>query len=77
MTAEEMQGEVSSCPQTQPVLFVSHGAPDLFFSAHPAAKALRELGASLQRPDAIVCVSPHWQTPLLTLDNSRQPQTLH
>jgi len=62
---------------TQPVLFVSHGAPDLLFSPHPAADALKRLGASLQKPDAIICISPHWQTSLLTLDRSDNTQTLY
>ena len=44
---------------TQPSLFVSHGAPDLAVNDVPARAFLRELGASLPRPDAIVIMSAH------------------
>jgi 4,5-DOPA dioxygenase extradiol len=43
-------------------LFVSHGAPTLPFETHPARDFLRDLGRRLERPRAIVAVSPHWLT---------------
>ena len=44
---------------TQPSLFLSHGAPDLALLDSPARRFLRELGARLERPDAIVIASAH------------------
>ena len=44
---------------TQPSLFISHGAPDLAVSDVPARAFLRDLGGSLERPDAIVIMSAH------------------
>jgi len=44
---------------TQPALFLSHGAPDLAVSDVTARTFLRELGARLERPDAIVIMSAH------------------
>ncbi|MFV8836727.1 class III extradiol ring-cleavage dioxygenase [Aquisalimonas sp.] len=41
-------------------LFVAHGAPTLALSDVPAHRFLRELGAELKRPRAIVVISPHW-----------------
>lgn len=43
-------------------LFVSHGAPTLPIDAHPARDFLAQLGARLERPRAIVAMSPHWLT---------------
>jgi 4,5-DOPA dioxygenase extradiol len=43
-------------------LFVSHGAPTLPISGLPARAFLAELGEKLDRPKAIVTVSPHWMT---------------
>ncbi|HEY0326543.1 MAG TPA: class III extradiol ring-cleavage dioxygenase [Allosphingosinicella sp.] len=44
---------------TQPALFISHGAPDLALRDAPAADFLRDLGRRLRRPDAIVIASAH------------------
>jgi len=43
-------------------LFLSHGAPTLPLDDHPARQFLSELGHVLQRPKAVVVVSPHWLT---------------
>ncbi len=43
-------------------LFLSHGAPSLATSAHPANSFLRELGQQLPKPAAAIVVSPHWMT---------------
>lgn len=40
-------------------LFLGHGAPNLVLSTHPANRFLRELGARLPRPRAVIVVSPH------------------
>lgn len=41
-------------------LFLSHGAPTLALSAHPANAFLRRLGTELPKPKAVIVVSPHW-----------------
>jgi 4,5-DOPA dioxygenase extradiol len=43
-----------------PSLFISHGAPDIILSKHPAVDALRALPARFPQPTAIVIVSAHW-----------------
>lgn len=43
-------------------LFISHGAPTLPLSGLPARGFLAGLGKALERPRAIVVVSPHWLT---------------
>ena len=43
-------------------LFLSHGAPTLATSHHPANAFLRELGKTLPKPKALIVVSPHWMT---------------
>lgn len=41
-------------------LFLSHGAPTLALSTHPANAFLRQLGAALPTPKAVIVISPHW-----------------
>lgn len=60
-----------------PSLFVSHGAPDLVVSGHPAAQFLTELGQALPRPEAILIVSAHWERADLAITASPAPATIH
>jgi 4,5-DOPA dioxygenase extradiol len=69
----------SSAPATrrQPVLFISHGAPNLVLHATPAHEFLAGLAADLPRPDAVIVISAHFMTrePAVTLD--ARPATIH
>lgn len=61
-----------------PTIFLSHGSPMLALQDSPARRFLQGLGKSLQRPEAIVVVSAHWETrggPAVSL--ARQPETIH
>ncbi len=60
-----------------PVLFVGHGSPQHAIGDNPWRRALQQLGTSLPKPRAIVCVSAHWNTKgTLVTDNARQ-RTIH
>jgi len=61
-----------------PTLFLSHGSPMLALQDSPARRFLQGLGTSLDRPEAILVVSAHWETrggPAVSL--ARQPETIH
>ncbi|MES2149483.1 MAG: class III extradiol ring-cleavage dioxygenase [Pseudomonadota bacterium] len=61
-----------------PTLFISHGSPMLAIHDSPASRFLRQLGASLARPRAILIVSAHWEragTPAASL--AALPETIH
>lgn len=60
-----------------PVLFVSHGAPTFALEPGRAGALLRELGARLPRPRAVVVVSPHWPSLGFAVGAHPQPPTLH
>lgn len=60
-----------------PSLFVSHGAPTFALEPGPAGARLGELGRALQRPAAVLVVSPHWMTLEPKVATSAQPRTLH
>lgn len=45
-----------------PSLFVSHGAPNLILHDSPARAFLAGYAAALPKPEAIVCVSAHFET---------------
>jgi 4,5-DOPA dioxygenase extradiol len=61
-----------------PTLFLSHGSPMLALQDTPARRFLQGLGKSLERPEAIVVVSAHWETaggPAVSLAD--RPDTIH
>ena len=60
-----------------PVLFVSHGSPELAVRETPAHMFLRDLAAILPRPRAFLVVSAHWETDNVQVAQNRQPPTIH
>ncbi len=60
-----------------PVLFLSHGAPDLPLTEHPAREAWQRIGRSLPRPEGIIVISAHWLTNRLTISGSHSYTTIH
>ena len=61
----------------QPSLFISHGSPMLALQPGASGPALARIAAKLQRPDAIVVVSAHWESEALQVMSNAQPQTWH
>lgn len=60
-----------------PSLFVSHGAPTFATEPAQAGPLLRQLGARLPPPAAVLVLSPHWMTPTLRVGASAAPPTVH
>lgn len=63
--------------QTQPALFVPHGAPTFALRPGAAGAALVRLAKSLALPRAIVIVSAHWDTAVPTVGLADRPETVH
>ncbi len=60
-----------------PTLFVSHGAPTFALESGLAGAQLRELGARLPRPRAVLMVSAHWFSQEVLVGSSPRPATIH
>jgi 4,5-DOPA dioxygenase extradiol len=60
-----------------PALFVSHGAPLLAIRDVPARRFLRELGARLGRPRAVLVATAHWDTAEPMLGAAPAPATIY
>lgn len=60
-----------------PTIFVSHGAPSLVLEDGPTQEFFRHLGATMERPRAIVCVTAHWDTPQLTVGLAAAPAMIY
>lgn len=61
-----------------PSLFVSHGAPTFALEPGRAGAQLAALGRQLDRPRAVVVVSPHWMTRGgVRVTGTARPRTVH
>jgi 4,5-DOPA dioxygenase extradiol len=58
-------------------LFVSHGAPTYATEPGLAGAQLNALGKRLEKPQAIVVVSPHWKTQGVLITATDRPETIH
>jgi len=68
---------IVTMPQIQPTLFISHGAPDILISQQASVESLREIGARLSLPRAVIVVSAHWTRNPVGITSGDQLTTIH
>ncbi len=65
-------------PGSLPTLFISHGAPTLpLEQGVPAREFLAGLGEQYPAPEAVLCISAHWNTPRPAVNAVTRPATIH
>lgn len=60
-----------------PALFVGHGTPMNSIEDNRFSRKWAELGKRLPRPEAILCISAHWETRGTKVTAAEQPATIH
>jgi len=60
-----------------PVFFISHGAPTFALEPGQLGANLRAMGQQLAGIQAVLVVSPHWQTRELQVLTTPKPETVH
>jgi 4,5-DOPA dioxygenase extradiol len=60
-----------------PVLFVGHGSPMYAIEENEFVQTWRNLGESLPKPKAIICISAHWETRGTQVTAMKNPPTIH
>jgi len=60
-----------------PVLFLGHGSPMNAIEENEFVKGFRNIGKSIPKPNAIICVSAHWETRGTFVTAIEQPKTIH
>lgn len=60
-----------------PVLFLGHGSPMNAIEDNAWRRSWQALGKRLPRPEAILCVSAHWETEGAGLSSHPRPETIH
>jgi 4,5-DOPA dioxygenase extradiol len=60
-----------------PIIFFGHGNPMNALYDNAYTRAWAEIGNSIPRPKAIVCVSAHWYIPGVAVTAMENPRTIH
>lgn len=60
-----------------PVLFVGHGNPMNAIEENEFTKTWNRIGISIPTPQAIICISAHWETRGTQITAMSQPRTIH
>ncbi len=61
----------------QPVVFIGHGSPMNTLERNRFTSAWGAFGASLPRPEAVLCISAHWYTNATAVTAMARPRTIH
>ncbi len=63
--------------EQMPVLFMGHGSPMNAIEENEFVKGWRDIGRTLPKPNAILCVSAHWETRGTFVTAMEKPPTIH
>ncbi|MCR8668091.1 4,5-DOPA dioxygenase extradiol [Aestuariibaculum sp. M13] len=79
MTLKDLDKMTSTMNNTgkMPVLFLGHGSPMNAIEENEFVRTFRKLGQELTRPNAILCISAHWETRGTYVTAMQNPPTIH
>lgn len=69
--------ESAESTEKMPVLFIGHGSPMNAIEDNEFVRGWRETGISLPKPNAILCISAHWETRGTLVTAMEKPMTIH
>jgi 4,5-DOPA dioxygenase extradiol len=63
--------------ERMPILFIGHGSPMNAIEENEFVQGWRNIGKKLPNPNAILCVSAHWETRGTFVTAMEKPRTIH
>ena len=60
-----------------PVLFLGHGSPMNAIEENEFVAGFRNIGKEIEKPNAILCISAHWETKGTFVTAMEAPRTIH
>lgn len=69
--------EVLPRTERMPALFIGHGNPMNAIEDNKYSRVWKEMGSTLPKPKAILCVSAHWETSGTFVTAMKSPRTIH
>ncbi len=76
-TLAQLHNTFSDSDTKMPVLFVGHGSPMNAIEDNEFGRTWAQVGQTLPKPKAILCVSAHWETRGTQVTGMDQPKTIH
>jgi 4,5-DOPA dioxygenase extradiol len=79
MKLNELNKITASFDSTEqmPVLFIGHGSPMNAIEDNEFSLGWKEVGKTLPKPNAILCISAHWETRGTYVTAMKKPPTIH
>lgn len=79
MKINEINNMTNSYNNTEkmPVLFLGHGSPMTAIEENEFVTGFRNIGKTIPKPNAILCVSAHWETKGTFVTAMEKPRTIH
>ncbi|WP_338734150.1 4,5-DOPA dioxygenase extradiol [Mangrovimonas cancribranchiae] len=79
MNLRELDKMTSNMSNTSkmPVLFLGHGSPMNAIEENEFVAGFRKIGKEIPKPNAILCVSAHWETRGTFVTAMQHPKTIH
>lgn len=79
MTSKDLNTQIGLFENTSPmpVLFVGHGSPMNAIEKNEFSTKWKEIGEELPKPQAILCISAHWETRETLVTAMENPKTIH
>ena len=77
LSALQKYSESLSNSPRMPVLFLGLGSPMNAIEENQFVKGFREIGKTIPKPNAIICISAHWYTRGTKVTAMEMPKTIH
>lgn len=79
MNLKDLNKKTSSMSNTDkmPVLFLGHGSPMNAIEENEFVQGFRKIGKEIEKPNAILCISAHWETRGTYVTAMQNPPTIH
>lgn len=79
MNLKDLNKMTASMNSTEkmPVLFLGHGSPMNAIEENEFVAGFRKIGKEITRPNAIICISAHWETRGTFVTAMQNPSTIH
>jgi 4,5-DOPA dioxygenase extradiol len=63
--------------EKMPVLFLGHGSPMNAIEENEFVSGFRNVGKTIEKPAAVLCISAHWETRGTKVTAMKNPKTIH
>ena len=60
-----------------PVMFLGHGSPMNAIQENEFTRGWRSMGNTVEKPNAVLCISAHWETKGTYVTAMQKPKTIH